>query len=280
MVTVKNIGGSYTNWSFSNSVALTTSLDDLKENPSKFVQEQNYFATCSGYSWARGKNKFIIQAPTCYLPEVFCNDKFQNAWMEEIGKMHGNAKWLGFHPYLGKTGSENPVVWHNSNILRTYGRNPSKDVMYAIMKENTWATWELIWDEQHQVRTYNAFCLLRFLWSRHYSKIVDVYFDIKSRLTITKPEPFEMLQMAYYSFDGLEAGWTTQEGRYSAGYGHLPLGAYTQKLISTVTITNYLKGSSGLNNIFTGITNNWKYEEALELIKQRKYKALYERLKK
>lgn len=270
------------NWSFGLKVQRDRTIGDLIVDK-RIIEQEHVFADCSGYTRvALQDSKFIFQVPKAYFAPKFSSPEFFKKWEKEMEGMGGNVKYLGDYPYLGVSLGKNPVTCYNQKAL-LIGQTLVNFPMEFFMRENVWSTWELDASEyNNMLRTYHSFCLFRYLWSWHYMKIVDVYLDIKNRLIKTKPEPIEILQLAWYCFDTSEIevrGLKSISSFYGA-YGHLNISTeLTYRIEKWAYLKPLIYQHTFINLIFTQTAALSSVKEIRDLINQRKYKAAYDRLK-
>lgn len=289
MIDTKSVGSTRTCYSYGFWINKSIEKEEYMAGiPSVPAHEIYQDVGCSGYTRvAHVDSKLVILIPLKFYPERYRSEEFFKKWQSEIALMGGTVEYKGIVPYfLPAFKGDKAVKHHFENIVqihKTYGAEDITDV------KNEWVLWEIpAYKLVGVATTYHSFCLLRYAWSRHFTRVMDLYFEIKRKLCKTKPEPIEVLQLALYSFDNKNCGLPQEHAynmRYCQTYCHHASAPYTgvypiQKL---ECLKKRMEASDGLNAIFspqaerlTAIT----YNEVLELIKNGKYKKAYELIRK
>lgn len=284
----KSVSGLGTCMSFGYFVPKTMSVEDYTGYKIVFNTETAHeLATCSAYTRVADSNdKLVIAVPLKFYPERYRSETFFKKWEKEINSMGGVTAYKGIFPFFGRTfRGTNVVEEMNANLSRfaeLYGHSDIKDFT------DEWAVWEIpIHELKNHMRSYHTFCLIRYAYARHFTRVIDLYFDIKRKLSKTKPEPIEILQLALYSFDYRDMDnkpkSVMNQRKYYGTYSHhteSPFNAVypIQKL--TVIMDRMTRAS--LHGIFSpqGDRLVYDYLEVVDLIKQGKYKKVYELLRK
>ncbi len=180
----------------SNRIGRNFSFITFLDN-NRIIDEQS-FVGCAAYMRNQlGGNEILIQAPLEWH-ERYGNVEQLKRWEKHINLVGGEATFCGTGPYRGNNLQYNDFVTDfNLRNLKLGYRTPIAD-MGANITKNEWVYWKIPTNLSVPKR-YFTFCLIRYLYSRHLSPIVDMYYEI--RKVLPKVQCFKVLQLAHHGYN-------------------------------------------------------------------------------
>ncbi len=178
------------------SPATNASFGAIIENDSAYNSSPwNFMAACSAYTRSYALDqKTVIAVPFEYYDNKYNTEEAFKDWAKQIEELGGNVTYIGIDKWKGEMHSlVGSIVDHHNRIMWNHTNNRKKAPTAVFMKEDKWVYWEIKGTERNL--NYYTFCLLRYLNSHHYQRIVDVYYDIIHTTAIPK---VDAIQLAHY----------------------------------------------------------------------------------
>lgn len=235
--------------------------------------DEQAFVGCAAYIRSTAaQGDILIQAPLEWH-ERYGNEKELKRWEKHIKLLGGEVTYQGIKPYQGNRLNYADFVpdW-NKRVLQNIWNAPLGDTGQFITK-NEWVQWHIPRTALIMNRYY-TFCLLRYLYNRHLSPIVDLYYDIRKELP--KVQCFKVLQLAHHmykktdAFGGADAGYCATWSVFDINVRHFldkEVGFKKLQNNQSVTLHNLLSGS-----LYT------KSVRIKQLLLDKEYKKAYDEL--